>query len=179
MMRLTGVLGGLALGVVEVGRDGDDCLSDGLAQVLLGVCLQLLEDACRDLLGGVFLAVDVDHVAAVLAVLDVVGDGAALRGGLGVVAADEALDGGDGVLRVGDGAVLSGLADDQLAVLLEGDDGRRGAVALCVDDDGGLAALEDGHCRVGGAQVDADNLAHDDHPFCDALTMVMTRDSAE
>ena len=107
----------------------------------------------------------ISTVSIVDSFTDVVGDGAALRGGLGVVAADEALDGGDGVLRVGDGAVLSGLADDQLAVLLEGDDGRRGAVALCVDDDGGLAALEDGHCRVGGAQVDADNLAHDDHPF--------------
>jgi hypothetical protein len=34
------------------------------------------------------------------------------------------------------------------------------ATALRVLDDGGLAALEDGHARVGRAEVDADGLGH-------------------
>ena len=44
-----GILRRLALGVVEVGRDGDDRLGDLLAEVGLGVTLQLLEDHRADL----------------------------------------------------------------------------------------------------------------------------------
>src|SRR5690606_9390919 len=42
----------------------------------------------------------------------------------------------------------------------ERDDRGRRAAALCVGDDGGLAALEDRHDGVGGPEVDADGLGH-------------------
>ena len=61
---------------------------------------------------------------------------------------------------VGDRLVLGGLADDALAVLAERDDRRRRAVALGVDDDRRLAALEDRDRRVRRAQVDAQHLRH-------------------
>ena len=136
---LAGVLGGLTLGVGEVGGDGDDSLGDGVAQVSLGVGLQLLQHHRGDLLGGVGLAVH-GHL---------------------VVGAHLALDGGDGAVGVGDGLALGHLAHHTLAGLGEGHDGRGGAGALSVGDDDGLAALENGDAAIGSTQIDTDNLAHD------------------
>ena len=128
-----GVLGRLALGVVEVGGDRDDRLGDLLAQVRLGVGLQLLEDHCADL-GRRVVAVagnDADPVGLGV-LLDVVRDETLGALHLGVVpaAAHEALDRVDGVGRVGDRLALGQLADHALAGLGESDDRRNGAVAL-------------------------------------------------
>ena len=130
---------GLALGVVEVGGDGDDRVGDVLTEVGLGVALELLQRTGADLLGGVLLAVDV------------VGR---------PVGAHVALDRADGAVGVGHGLTLGDLADEDLAALGEGDDGRGGAATLGVRDDRGLATLEDGDGRVGGSEVDANGTSH-------------------
>jgi hypothetical protein len=113
-------------------------VGDRVAEVALGVPLELLQDEGADLLRGEVLAVDA----------------------LLPVGADVALDGPDGALDVGHRLALGDLADQHLAVLGERDDGRRGARALGVGDDGGLAALQDGDAGVGGAEVDADCAGH-------------------
>src|SRR3712207_1098974 len=94
----SGLLGGLALRVLEVGRHGDDGVGDRLAQVGLRVPLQLLQDAGTDLLRRVLLAVDVGGLPA--------------RTHL-------ALDAADGPVDVRDRLVLRRLTDEDLAVLRE------------------------------------------------------------
>ena len=78
------------------------------------------------------------------------------------LAADQALDREQGVVRIGDGLALGGLADQHFVVLGERDDRRRGAVAFAVLDHARLAAFHDRDARVGRAEVDADDFAHGD-----------------
>jgi hypothetical protein len=75
------------------------------------------------------------------------------------LAADQALDRVQRVARVGDGLALGRGADEDLAVFLVGDDGRRGARAFAVLDHLGRVAFHDRDARVGRAQVDADDLS--------------------
>ena len=135
---LAGLLGRLTLVIVEVRRHGDDGVGDRLAQVRLGVALQLLQDEGADLLRVERLPVD-------------------LRLPVG---AHVALDGADGAVDVRDALALGDLASQDLAVLREGDDGRGGASALGVRDDGGLATLQDGDDGVRRAEVDSDGTCH-------------------
>ena len=91
---------------------------------------------------------------------DLVGDDRLLLAHLGLLAAHEALDREDRVLRVCYGLALGDGPDEPLAGGGEGDDRGGCAPALGVLDDGGLAALEHGHARVRRAEVDAYGLAH-------------------
>src|SRR5262249_20316932 len=84
-----------------------------------------------------------------------------------VAPAHEALDRVDCAPRVGDRLPLGRVAHQALALVGEGDDARRQAVAFLVRNDLDLAALHDGHDRVRRAQVDADDffLCHVCAPF--------------
>ena len=124
---LTRVLGRLALCVGEIRGNGDDRLGDGVAEISLCILLELREGHRRDLLRGVGLAVDGDLA----------------------VGTHIALNGRDGAIGSGDGLLLRNAADDALAVLLERDDRRGGAGALCVGDDDCLAAFDNGDAGVG------------------------------
>ena len=157
---LAGFLRGRPLRVVEVGGDRDDGLRHLLAEVVFGGLLQLLEDHRRDLLRRVDPLVDLDAGRAAVALDDFVRHGLHLLGHFAVLAAHEALDGEDGVVGVGDGLALGRGADEALAILLEGDDGRRRPAAFRVRDDDGFGAFHHGDDGVRRAEVDTDNLAH-------------------
>ena len=126
---LAGILGGIALGVVEVSGDGDDGLGDLLTKLGLGVALELGKDHRGDLgrAEALGLAVDLNlDVGVAVGGLDqLIRDAVLFAAALVVLAAHETLHGEDGVLRVGDGLTLGGLADKALAALGESND-RRG-----------------------------------------------------
>ena len=166
MMRLTSrpaicarVLGRLALCVVEVRRHGDDGVRHRLAEVVFRGLLQLLKNHRRDLRRGVFLALR-NHGHVIARLHHLVRHHLHLFIDLVVATAHEALDGVNGVFRIGDGLALGDLSHQPLAILGESDDRWRRPSTFFVGDDFGLAAFHDGDHRVGGTQVNSDNLSH-------------------
>ena len=138
-----GVLGRLALCIVEVCRAGDHGVRDRLAQVSFGVALQLHEDLCGNLLRSPFLAVDVN----------------------GPVGAHVALDGADRAIDVGHSLTLCNLADENLAGLAECHHRRCGACTFSVHDAGRFTALERCDAGIGGTQINTNCASHTVSPF--------------
>ena len=156
-----GVLGGLALGVVEVRGHRDHRLGDLLTDVVLGRLLQLHQDLRADLLGAYLLAADVERTVAVGGAHGLVGDSLGLLARLLELAADEPLGAVDGVLGVRHGLPLRDLTDEHLALVIPCDDARRDARTLFVHDHLRLAPFHDRDDAVRRPEVDPDNLAHD------------------
>jgi hypothetical protein len=157
-----GVLGGLALGVVEVGRHRDHGFGHGFAEVVFGGLLHLAQDVGADLLRGHLLAAHFHPCVAVVGLGDGVGHqvDVLLHFLFLELAADQALDRVQRVLGVGDGLALGRGTDQHFTVFLVRDDRRRGARAFRVLDHARGVAFHDRHARVGGAEVDADDLCH-------------------
>ena len=162
---LAGVLGGLTLRVVEIGGNGDDGLIDLLAEMGFGGLLHLLQDESGDLRGRIGLAVGFDPGIAVGCLDDLVGDEllVLLDHRIVVAAADEALDREEGALGIGHRLALGGLADEALAIIAEGDDRRGRPHALGVLDDFRRFAIHYGDARIGGAEIDPNDLSHGPH----------------
>merc|ERR1719370_2671166 len=110
------ILGGLPLGVIEVGRHSDDGVGDLLSKESLGSLLHLSEHHCRDLFRGEgLLALAGFNLDMGLGVLVDQLEGEELDVGLdGLVselAPNETLGIEDSVLGVGGQLVLGGVAD--------------------------------------------------------------------
>ena len=135
----TGILGSLALRVVEVCGNSDDSVVDGATKVRLGGLTHLGEDHGGDLLGseGLLLTLELDLDDGLASLVDDL-EWEVLHVGLdlsiGELAANEALGVEDGVVRVHGDLVLGRITDQTLGVG-EGNERGSGAVTLVVGND--------------------------------------------
>ena len=159
---LSGILGGLPLAVVEIGRNGDDRLLNRLAQVVFGRLFHLLQHHGRDFRRGVKLLAAVDqHAHAVIGSRrHLVRHNLQLLADLRVAPSHEPLDRIYGILGVGDGLALCHLSHQTFPVLREGHHGRRGPGPLRARNHSRFPAFHHRHDGVGGAEVYADYLSH-------------------
>ncbi len=142
-----GVFRGLALGVVEVGRNSDDGVGDGLAEVRLCRLLHLGQHHGRDLLRCERLLLPADHDLHVRLV--VLLDQRERKQLLVVLhrlvrpqSSDETLCVKDGVLWVRRQLILGGVTDETLTLRRESDVRRRDTVSLVIGDDLDSSVLE-------------------------------------
>ena len=149
----------MTLGIVEIRRHGDDGVRDGLAEIVVGCLLELLQNHRRDLGGRILLAARFDPGIAVFGGYDAVRHARALAFHLVELAPHESLDRKDGAFRIGDRLSFRDLTDEPLAVFGESNDRRRRTRTLLVHDDSGLAAFHDRHDRVCRAEVDSNDFA--------------------
>ena len=156
----TGFFGSLALSIVEVSGDGDDCRIDRLRNLALGDLLHLGEDHGADLLSEeslllAFVLYD-DRGLAVVAGLDLEGPelDVLLDDAVRKLAADETLSVENGVGYVACGLVLGGFTDEAF-LFGEGNKGGRRVEAHVVHDDLDLVILEDAHARVCSSKINA------------------------
>ena len=133
-----GVLGGLTLGIVEVGGHRNDRLGHSLAEVGLGVRLELLQDKGAQLLRRIAFAVH-RHPR---------------------FTAHKPLYAGHGARGVGHSLPLGRLAHQPLPRLGERHNRGRCALALGIGDDDRLAALDHSHTAVCGPQINSDQFCH-------------------
>ena len=153
----------MTLRVVEVGRNSDDGVLDGLAEVGLSSLLHLLQDETTDLGWRVLLATSLDPGVAIGVLHNLVWDffDIALDFRVGEFAADETLGREESVLWVDNSLTLRRNTDETLAIFSEGNDRRSCASTLGVFYYTWLLAFHDGNGRVCCSQVNADDLALD------------------
>ncbi len=146
------VLGGLALGVVEIGGHGNHGVGDRLSQVVVRRLLHLHQNHRRNLRRAVGLA---SHLHPRISVI---GGGDVERAEFDrffhffrfEFSAEQALDREDRVLGIGDRLTLGDLTDQPFAALGKGHHRRRGSASFAVGNDDRFAAFHDRYAGVGG-----------------------------
>jgi len=158
----TGVLGGLSLGIREIGGDSDDGVSDGRSKVIFSDFLHLSENHSGDFFWGEHLvaraSVDLDSGLS-FGFNDGEGEELLVRldGRVRPGSADKSLGIKDSVRWVGSKLVLGGITDKSLTLGAEGNIGRSNSVTLIVGNNFDSASFEDTNAGVGSSQIDTDD----------------------
>src|SRR5699024_513213 len=128
----------LTLRVLEVCRNGNNCVSNILTEVSFRVALELHQGTCGNLLRSVLLIINI-HAP---------------------VGADVALNGADGAINVCNSLVLCRLANKNFTILGKSYNRWRGACALRVSNNGSLATFQHRYNRVGSTKVNTYCASH-------------------
>ncbi|EKE74482.1 NAD-specific glutamate dehydrogenase [Celeribacter baekdonensis B30] len=164
--NLTGVFGGLALGVVKVSRNRDDGLGHFFAEIGLGGFFHLAENKGGDLRRRIFVATHFNPSVTIAAIDDAVGNEALVLFHFGVTDAttDQTFDGEHCVLRVGHSLTFGRLTNEAF-IVGKADDRRRGTCTFSIFNNPGLRTIHDGNAGVGGPEVDTDDFGHAQNPL--------------
>src|SRR5579871_2118223 len=157
--NLAGIFGRLPLRVIEVRRHRDDGFGDFFTDIVFRGLLQLLQNQRRNLRWGVLLPLR-EHCDVIALPDDLIRDHLDFFCDFVVTAAHEPLDRVHRVFRISNGLPLGHLAHQTLPGLGKADYGRRSPPSFFIGDDLGLATFHDSYARIGGAQVNSNNLTH-------------------
>ena len=153
------IAGGLTLGVVEIGGNGDHRRLHRLTQIGAGVIDELAQDARHQLFGRVLaLGGRAHHThVALLVGPNRVGNRQAVLVQLVPLTANETFEIGEGIAGVQHQLAAGQLTHQQFGVLAEAHHRGGGTTALSTGDHLGAPTLQHRHHRIGGAQVDAND----------------------
>ena len=149
----SGVFGGLALGVVEVGRNGDDRFGDRRAEESFRATLELAKNERGNFRWSESFVAERD--AENFARLHVFGEaeGEELQFVLNVfnAASHQPFDGIHGAFRRFDQRIAGGVSDNRVVVGIECDHRGQQVQAIVSGDDDRGVPLHEGHQGIGGA----------------------------
>ena len=148
---LTGFLGGLALGIVKVGRYGDHRFGHFITEIILGRFLHFLKHHGTDLLGRILPAINVNANRIIVTLHHFITPVADLFRHFIKTATHETLHTTDGVMRISDGLALGRITHFALAILKKSHYRWGRATPFFISYDNRFIAFHNGYATVGGS----------------------------
>src|SRR5690606_3079333 len=149
--NLPGLLGGLALSIIEIRRHRDHSFRYRRTEIILGGSLHLLQDHRRNLLRGIQTITDAYTYRVVIPTLNLVGDHLHFSRHIVVLLAHKALDRLNRVLRVRDSLAFCRVTHFAFTFpIIEKRNHRWGGPSsLAIGNHNGFVTLHDRHAGVG------------------------------